>query len=162
MKRALVLVLSLVSLPAAAKTVSGTASFTAHAKPPALPAWDLSGKGGVVTGTVDDSGKGVLTVALKDLTTDMSQRDEHMQAYLETAKYPEAKLAVDSATGGTFKGQLTLHGVTKPVTGKATVTGSHASCQFTVKLSDFGYQPLEKMTIVVQDEVQVTAEVDAK
>lgn len=162
MKRALVLFLALVSLPAAAKTVTGSASFVAKAKPPMLTAWDLAGRGGKVSGTVDDSGKGTLTVQLKDLSTDMSQRDEHMRSYLETEKFPEAKLTVDSASGGSFAGSLTLHGVTHPVSGKAAVTGSHAHCEFTVKLSDYGLPKLEKMGIVVQDEVAVTAEVDAK
>lgn len=83
----------------------------------------ITGKSSVVQ--VDSDDKNVtVTVPLANLDTGMSLRNTHMKdKYLETAKYPNAVLVVPKAGAGypnggsgNAQGNLTLHGVTKPVT----------------------------------------------
>lgn len=162
MLRSLVLVLAFAASAAQAKPVTGIVTFTAHAKPPKVSAWDFDGVGGKVVGDVDDAGKGTLTVKLADIKTGKDGRDEHMREVLQVATYPDAKLTVTSVAGGEFKGDMTIRGVTKPVSGKAALSGTHAKCEFTIKLSDFGIAKIEKMFIEILDDVLIVAEVDAK
>ncbi len=152
------------------KTVTGAVTFVATAVPSAGPEWDFDGKGGKVTGQVDAKNLGDLTVALVEFTTDKDRRDEHMRQYLQVATYPTAKLAVKYVDGGNFQGDMTLHGVTKPVGGTLKVKGDHASGHFVIKPSDFGLPKLQlslvpflkDVGISVKDEIQVNVEVDAK
>lgn len=152
--------LALVSTPVLAKPVGGNASFKAVAKP---LVGEFEGKGGVVSGDLDDHGLGTLTVQLKDLKTGMDGRDAHMNEYLETDKYPEARLVVKKFADGKFDGDFSLHGVTKPVSGTATRDGWHAEADFTVDLSQFGLGELKRLGITVQTkEIKVHAAVFAK
>lgn len=156
------LILTLVPSLALGKTVAGSVTFVATAVPPIGSPFTVDGEGGKVSGTVDAANTGELTVALKDLTTSMWLRDEHMRDYLQIATYPAVKLDVKSVGAGGFQGMLTLHGKTKPVVGDLKIQGSHGKAHFTVKLSDFGFETLTKLGVVVQDKIEVNAEVDAK
>ena len=83
----------------------------------------------------------VPAASLLDATVDMSSVDtmvaklnEHMKAaaFFDVAKYPVAtfkstKITVTGPTTGTIVGDLTLHGVTRPVTLEATFNGGGAS-----------------------------------
>jgi len=67
----------------------------------------------------------VVDVKLDGFTTGIALRDRHMkEKYLETKRYPVARFEVNKsklrfpsggAVSGTAEGQLTLHGVTRPV-----------------------------------------------
>lgn len=73
-----------------------------------------------------------LTVALKNLKTDQSHRDEYVSAkVLETAKFPDAVFTPTAIkavpTGGghygvTLSGDMTIHGVTKPMSFRGIAT----------------------------------------
>jgi len=98
-----------------------------------------------------------VTFPLSTLATGVPDLDEHLKSedFFEIAKYPTATFAstkVEAGMGaGTFKvtGNLTLHGITRPVTLEATLlkTGNNvrtgvASIGFnasaTIRRSDFG------------------------
>jgi polyisoprenoid-binding protein YceI len=72
-------------------------------------------------------------VALKidpsSIDTNWAERDKHLKSaeFLDVAQFPEASFVSTGysgdASGGTLTGNLTLHGVTRPVTLKVTAIG---------------------------------------
>jgi polyisoprenoid-binding protein YceI len=96
--------------------------------------FDVAGPGGLnIHGKTSElsaseaKGKVKVTVVLANLTTGISLRDSHMRdRYLEVDKYPNASVVVSRSkldfpakgrkASGSVAGQMTLHGVTKPVT----------------------------------------------
>jgi polyisoprenoid-binding protein YceI len=134
---------------------SGTVTFDAIGRPSAIkihakgdaPKGKLKVVGGKVTGAV--------SFKLDSLDTGIGMRNEHMKKrYLETDKFPEAKLTLTelalpanysaadfSASDVPFKGTLSLHGVDKPVAGTAKLSRSGGDlaidARFALKIDDF-------------------------
>jgi polyisoprenoid-binding protein YceI len=99
----------------------------------ATATFDAAGPGGLnIHGSTSDlaaaekDGKVIVTVQLRNLTTGINLRDEHMRdKYLEVEQFPTAAVAVKrsdlkfpskgSESKGTVTGTMTIHGVTKPV-----------------------------------------------
>jgi polyisoprenoid-binding protein YceI len=120
----------LVSVPAAAEiwqidTAHSRAQFTVRH----LGIANIRGDFGAVTGTVDFDGKDVTkarvkaTIDVNSLTTRVEPRDEHLKTadFFDAAKHPTMTFVSTSivpAGNGKYKmtGNLTLRGVTKPVT----------------------------------------------
>jgi polyisoprenoid-binding protein YceI len=115
---------------------------------------------------------GSLAVDLHTLDTGISLRNEHLrQQYLEVDKAPGYDQAVltqielqglnrDAPQGkGSFNGSLTLHGVTKPVTGPIEVRKAGAGLQvkasFPVRLSDHAIPAPRYLGVGVKDTVLV-------
>ena len=110
------------------------------------------------TGTiVIDAATGAVEAAvlMKSLQFEKALMQEHFnENYVESSKYPKAmfkgkitdKSMVNFTTDGTYKttisGDLTVHGMTKPIRAPATITvkGSKVTAQtdFTVALADYG------------------------
>lgn len=107
------------------------------------------------------TGGGTITLNVKDLSTGVPLRDEHMNSaqWLDSAKFPTISFTtteVKYLKGDQYqvKGNLTLHGVTKAITTTATVKHLKESKQtkdqgfkgdvvqvktnFTVTLADYG------------------------
>jgi polyisoprenoid-binding protein YceI len=121
----------------------------------------------------NDSVTGKVTCTLDNFDTGISMRNHHMkEKYLETQKFPEsvfnltelklpaqAKAAEFQVKNVPFKGELTLHGVTKPIEGTATVSRSGAKMgygfEFKLKSSEFGIQTPAFMGITMADEITV-------
>jgi len=115
------------------------------------------------------------TIDVAGVDTGEPPRDNHLKsdAFFDVAKYPTATFVSTSVTKGgsglTVAGNLTLHGVTKPVTldvdgPTAPVTGMdkkpHAgfSASTTIKRTDFGIGNFP--VAVVGDEVKITIDLD--
>jgi polyisoprenoid-binding protein YceI len=116
---------------------------------------------------------GSLAVDLRSLDTGISLRNEHLrERYLEVDKgsgFAAATLTnidliglnPDAPAGkGTFTASLTLHGVTKAVTGPVEVRGSNTGglrvkALFPVNLSDYGIPVPRYLGVGVKDTVQV-------
>jgi polyisoprenoid-binding protein YceI len=91
---------------------------------------------GDVTGTLmldparPDAAKLAIEIPLAKVTTTSGELNAHLQKadFLDTAKYPTATFRSTSVkvsgTDATITGDLTLHGVTKPVTLAARFTGA--------------------------------------
>lgn len=113
-----------------------------------VPYTTVPGSGGKLVGHLtEDKGKvsGELTVAMEDFKTGQAERDKHMKEDLGVAEYKTATLKIKNLPSGdgehALVGQLTLHGVTKPIKGTytlKTVDGKRKlEAKFDVKLSDF-------------------------
>ena len=107
-----------------------------------------------------------LTAKVESVDTDNAKRDEHLKTpdFFDAKKFPTITFksaAVKAVEGGyEVKGDITLHGVTKPIT--VTLAGGRTaefpkgvvrtgfSCEFMVKRSDFG---MDKMVGAVGDNV---------
>lgn len=139
--------------------VEGTVRFAAKGNPGFLR---IDGEGGKVQGSVtEDAGNttGELTVELKDFKTGISLRDEHMRdKYLEVAKFPLATLKLKSVTGETWTGDLTLKGVTKPVSGKVS---ADKIATFKVNLEEYPIGVPSYLGVTVAKEVEVVVNLKA-
>lgn len=130
---------------------------------------DLAG-----TFTLDPSG-GALKFQVKAASVDTgnARRDGHLKGpdFFNAVQYPTIAFASKSVvrSGNVYEvtGDLTLHGVTKPVTFRLTPTGSGKGptgapiagieASFTIKQSDFG---ITKMAAAIGDEVWVNVSVE--
>jgi polyisoprenoid-binding protein YceI len=138
----------------------------------------IHGVGEAPSGKVLVDGKAVsgeFEFALKTLATGIELRDEHMKnKYLEVEKFPKARLVIQKVktTDGwsvqkptlkdaAFEGTLTLHGITKPVTGTFSMGDKRdVSAKFDVKLTDFQVIVPSFAGITVKDEVEVNVKID--
>ncbi len=121
------------------------------------------------------------TVQVDTLSTNNEQRDGHLKTaeFFDVAQYPEMKFRstkVEKTGDNDFVvvGDLTLHGVTKPVTLKVEevsdeakdmrgLTRIGASVKTTVKRSDFGLTwnaPMETGGLVIGDDVKLDFELE--
>lgn len=117
---------------------------------------------------------GDLTIDMTSLNSGISMRDEHMkEKYLEVKKFPEAKLHLTDVSltpawslksptvkDVEFKGDLTLHGVTKPIEGKFELSGTEsaltAKADFEIKMDEFGIEIPKYLGITVKNDVPVS------
>ena len=139
----------------------------------------FGGIGGTIVWNDADITKSAVNITIDVSTVDTgnSGRDSDLKSgnYFDIAQYPTATFISTSITktakGLTVNGNLTLHGVTKPVTldvegPSGPVSGMdhkpHAgfSATTTFKRSDFDIAP-KMPTTMVGDEVQLQIEVDA-
>lgn len=122
---------------------------------------------------VNDSGDTfVVTVPLSSVATGIDLRDSHMRRTLESDKYSTVSLLFrdsdlkrpgpDDSTKGTAQGQLTLHGVTKPVTVNYSAVGDcegHVGVEasFGLEMPEHGVTPPSYLGMTVKPHVDVTA-----
>lgn len=143
MKAFFLLIPILMSGTASAKDYIATGNAWFHADASVI-GMSVDGTGGKVTGTASDN-EGLITgefsVKVQDFVTGIGLRDDHMKnKYMEMDKFPEIILKIKDYKLGApeFTGNLTLHGVTKPVTGKIVFVGQTIKAQFLFKVTDFG------------------------
>ena len=162
-----ILILAFVSQAQAAKeklsAKGGEVAFTAIGRPSLLK---IRGKGNPAQGEVVlEAGKvqsGRFEFELNTLDTGIGLRDTHMrEKYLQVKEHPKAVLLLKSADENSFNGELTLHGVTKPITGKVTASeAKKIDASFNIKLSEYAINVPKYMGITVADEVEVVVKID--
>jgi polyisoprenoid-binding protein YceI len=178
-----------VSLSAVADTTSWTLDGS-HSRVgftvPHLVVSSVSGRFKVISGTValDEANLAKsqvsITIQTNSIDTDEPKRDEHLRSpdFFDVAKYPTITFESTKITpaGGTkykLQGNLTLHGVTKPVTLDANISKAiknpwgkmvrGVKIGGKVKRSDFGLtwnKALETGGMVVGDEVTLDIQVE--
>ncbi len=137
----------------------------------------VNGEGKGPQGALTVSGNkvsGDLTFDLTTLSSGISMRDEHMKdRYLEVGKFPSAKLHLTEVNlpaawsmkspaikDVVFKGDLTLHGVTKPIEGKFEISGAEstfsARADFEVKMDEYGIEIPKYLGITVKNDVPIS------
>ena len=135
-----------------------------------------------VNGNDPTSAKIDATIDASSIDTRVEKRDMHLKspAFLDVAKYPTITFKstkVEAAGPGKWKvtGDLTLHGVTKPVVLEVESSGkpisdpmgnsrAGASATTKIKRSDFGLnwnQVLESGGVMVGDEVAISIDLEA-
>jgi polyisoprenoid-binding protein YceI len=146
----------------------------------------VKGRFGGVSGTVrtdeSDPAKGQVEVEIDPATIDTreAQRDTHLKSadFFDVEKFPKLTFKstrIDGVDGDSFKltGDLTIHGVTRPVTldvtsegrGKDPWGGERAgfSAAGKIKRSEFGLtwnQVLETGGFVVSDDIKIALDVE--
>lgn len=103
---------------------------------------------------------GTFSVDLAKLDTGLDLRNEHMhKKYLETEKNPIAVMKLEPVKTGidkTFKGHLSLHGVTKEVTGEVIEsTATSLKAKFVVNITDFGIEKPGYKGITVGEKLNI-------
>jgi len=133
---------------------------------------NIHGTGPIPSGTlILDHGNltGDLTVDLTKFDAGMSLRTTHMkEKAFQVDQYPQAKLAVtdlkliNGADSVPFHGNLTFHGVTKPVDGTAKISRHEESldvhADFKLKMSDYAIAIKPFAGVSVDDEVAVNVD----
>lgn len=138
----------------------------------------VHGENGKASGKLiikDGSVSGQAVVNLNDLTTGIDLRDDHMKnKYLEVGKYPKATLDIieirlpaqlpSGSFEAPFKGNLTVHGVSKAVSGVAKLNrdGSQlkGDVEFMTSISGHKIELPKYSGIILKDEVKVKVEFD--
>lgn len=125
-------------------------------------------------------GEFVFSVPMQSFEFEKAKMQEHFnnEHFLETNVYPKAKLKakitnlsdVDFSTNGeykaTIKGELTIKGVTKPITESGTITispdGVKVSSKFFITLADYGilFDEGEMVSKKIAKEVETTVTVE--
>lgn len=117
--------------------------------------------------------KGEVSVDLRSLDTGISLRNRHLRSnYLEVEKGPTFAAArlrdirVEKLAGKTtFRGMLTLHGESRPVSGTANIEpnggGYRVVATFPVRISDFRIPEPTYLGVGVKDEVVVRVNLSA-
>lgn len=119
------------------------------------------------------------TVDVSSITTGVEERDTHLESpdFFDAAKYPaitfvSTRVSKSSAGAYSATGDLTMHGVTKPVTLAITAPPpfNHAGgirrgieATLTVNRKDFGLRwefPGEGAGVVVGDNIQITIDAE--
>lgn len=166
------------SLAQAATTIpvqasQGKVEFHAVGRPSMIKV-NGEGKGPEGSLTIDGAKvSGDLTFDMTSLSSGIGMRDDHMKTkYLEVGKYPKAKLHLTevalpskwsaktpAAKDIPFKGELTLHGQTKPVAGKFDLGGDaskiNAKANFEINIAEFGIDIPKYLGITIKNEVPV-------
>ena len=152
----------------------GQVNFEAVGKPSFMK---IRGEGEGVRGEVrvGKTIEGTFQFNLETLKTGISLRDRHMkEKYLEIEKFPKAELQIVSVDkfdpalatlqSTPFKGNLVIHGVTKPVIGTAkiekTAKGYKVQAQFDAKISDHTIGVPSYAGVTVADVVKVEVQTD--
>ena len=127
-----------------------------------------------------DSWSCEVVIEAKSINTNNQKRDDHLRSdeFLDVAKFTtltfkSTGVAMENATEGVIKGDLTLHGVTKPVELKLEILGTvtdpwgneRAGFSASVKINrkDYGLSynsMMEAGGLVVGDEVKITLEIE--
>ena len=161
-------------------------SVTAAAAPPqklvrgdvrVLCPMTVGGSFEVKTTAISGSVPGELVVDLTTLDSGLSLRNDHMRNnYLEVGKgngFDKAVMSdvrvqegpLETVAGRvTFTATLSLHGTSRPVSGRGQVkrsgTGTHVEASFPLTITDFGIAKPQYLGIGVKNEVQIRVTFD--
>ncbi len=131
--------------------------------------------GEIVTGENLEDSKVTATVDASSITTGTAQRDEHIRSadFFEVENHPTWEFRSTAVTENTLEGELTIKGVTRPVSfdlefsgfGPDAWGGTRAGFEATTTINrnDFGVDikmPLEGGGLVVGDKVTITLEIE--
>ena len=156
-------------------------SFIAKTKPVPLT---IEGSGTGLAGALKlidaTHTEGEVSFPLKNLSTQLAKRDEHMQKHLDCEHFAIAKftptvlpwsdpsLALTQAVSSApFEGKMTLRGVEKPIKGKvSSKPGSQGKVEFTfvfdVNILDFSIPVPSYLGVSMKEIVEVTVNAPAK
>ncbi len=137
---------------------------------PNLVVIEAKGKG-VEGKLTEDKNKvsGELVFKLATFDSGMKSRDDHALKYLEAKKFPKAKIKFtqleppkDYNGSFNFTGMVTLHGVEKPISGKAVLNKKDSdlnlSGEFILNFKDFNVNVPAWNGITVAEKVEVKFE----
>lgn len=102
-----------------------------------------------------------LYVKVKDLSSGMDLRDEHMknEDRLDMKKFPKITVTKVSAKGGKGTAFIQIKKTKKKINFKYSVSGSEFTAKFPLKVKDFDLKKLKYLGIGVKDTIYVTANV---
>lgn len=161
-----IFLLAMVLLDARMALAVNTVTFSGVGSPGFLT---IEGTGGTVLGDIklkEGKASGTFEVELDKFSTGIDLRNEHMkEKFLETKKFPKAKLVLEPVLipkEGYFnwKGDLTLHGVTKKVEGVSFVEGKKIESKFEINTLDFGIKKAEYLGVGLNEKISLVVIMD--
>jgi polyisoprenoid-binding protein YceI len=143
------------------------ASSITYAMKHPLHSWDASSKESKCVIVYNDASQKITAVAVsipvKSFDSGNSNRDSHALEEMESLKYPNVTFSasdiVETDTDITLKGNLTFHGVTKPITiaAKKNMSGKKMNVKggFSIKMTDHKITPPGLMGIKTEDNINL-------
>ncbi len=140
------------------------------------PLEDIEAENNDVQSIVDlTSGKVAISIPIQSFEFDKSLMQEHFnENYMESDKYPKASFQgsfsagkkLESSAPGTYQvevdGDITIHGVTRPLVTRATLTiaetGVRAQTKFNIRIADFDIEIPRIVFKNIAEIVEVTAD----
>lgn len=118
----------------------------------------------------DDGTTTTVTVQMKDVDTDNSLRNKHMNEDMEAEKFPALSIAVPTKSieipsngSKTAKGNFTLHGVTKEVPFEYTADAAgNVKGTANINLADFGVKIRSYLGVTVKPDITVATNFKVK
>jgi len=123
---------------------------------------------GLTMGNEIKSLGGSVSASMIDLTSDNKDRDKHMRESLETGTFGVAVFEIKEVVskGGdnyTLKGNMTLHGVTRPLSFDADITATDSKVNIKakgmLKMTDFAIKPIKMVFLTVRDQVDLSVDI---
>jgi polyisoprenoid-binding protein YceI len=111
-----------------------------------------------------ESIKGTIRINTLDLISSKKDRDANMYELLQASLHPtiafEITTIIKNEQNYTIEGNLTLNGITKPVSTKTTITQEEEKInlfgEFSIKLTSFGMKPPSMFFLTVRDQIYIT------
>jgi len=109
--------------------------------------------------------RGKVILSMSALKSNNHKRDEHMYKVIDVTLFPNATykiISVKKNSAGSYNilGNLTLHGVTKPIKMLADITKNGNSVTISGKssfnMSSFGIKPPKLLFLTVRDKLDIT------
>ncbi len=156
------------------KASDGKVGFIATGRPAMIK---IIGESEGPTGQLNlsnDKVSGKLILDMTKLTTKIDLRDDHMKnKYLEVGKFPTSEILINefsitkselsSSIKKEFNGELTMHGITKPVKGEIELSEKNklisAKAKFKINIMDFLSTLPSYAGIKVADETEITVDI---
>lgn len=143
----------------------GLLSAVAHDLKLAVRTFTIDEEAGRLVAEFDATSVEVVT-AMKDGAENPGSLSDSMKAdilknlrgdVLDVRKHPSVRFESTSVTATSVEGRLTLHGVTKAITGRRTDAGGRRMAEFRLDQRDFGIKPFSAMlgTLKIKPEVVV-------
>lgn len=160
-----VLLMFLISSPKpiiASVGINGTAEFYADATPGFLKIHAVGGKvTGEILTTEGDLVSAIFKSQVKDYTTDLELRDDHMRnKYMEAVKYPDIILSIKGYRkwDPKFSGDLSFHGQTHKINGNVERNGKKVKATFDIKVTDFGVAKPQHLGVGMDETIKAVVE----
>lgn len=146
-------------------------SFSAFAKKgitinvPLSPAGSFQIESKKIKGKIQKKGSSYsvkkLYVKVKDLSSGMDLRDEHMKNKdrLDQKGHPKIEVTDVVAKGGKGKAKIKIKGVTKPINFKYSANDKIFTAKFKIRVKDFPLKKLKYLGVGVKGILDVTARV---
>ena len=170
---ALLLASTIISAQSKYLTKNGHIGFYSH-----TAMEDIKADNNQVASIIDiEKGEILFTVLMKSFKFDRALMEEHFnENYAESDKFPKASFkgkitnlsTVDFKKAGTYnvdvEGDMTIHGVTKPLKAKGTIevkgVNLLAKAKFNISIKEYGIVIPDLVKDKIQDSMEITVDMD--
>lgn len=98
-----------------------------------------------------------ISVKVKNLSSDMELRDNHIKEKLEMEKYKTIDITNAKGTNGKGQATITIKSISKNIVFSYEEKGNTVEVKFDLSLKDFQFEGISYMGVGVEDKIKVLA-----